>query len=389
MTRTFPEMQGRPICGAPCVALTAMLLAGCSSSAAPLTVPSGPAGSALRSGFDYCTGQEQPAMVAPAISVRDDKPNVFPRGLTPGNIQAAYGLPSLASGNGQVVAIVLQCDNPNVAGDQAVFRTQFGLPAGKFHKYNEDGKQRNYPPTNPPWGVFNDVGVETIAAVCPNCTIDLVEANNLDAPDLEKATMTAVALGAHIVAEPWGCTYSGCLDPSYFDKRGITYVGLGVVPQPDEVFPADLDTVVAAGGTYLTQGGGGKRGWTETEWRKAGGGCFTDVPKPTWQRAFSCSGRVSNDVSMVANGIDAYDSFDGLGSSDGWINVSGTGIPVSFIAAVFALAGNAQQQNGGRTFWRKDHQQHLYRIDCEASCVYGTRFSYADGWGSPHGTGAF
>lgn len=170
---------------------------------------------------------------------------------------------------------------------------------------------------------------------------------------METATTTALSLGAHIVNEPWGCDYSGCIDRSYFHKKGVTYVGMGVIPQPEEIFPADFDSVVAAGGTYLTKGGGEKRGWTDTEWQRAGGGCFTDVPKPKWQQDFSCSGRVSNDISIVGNNIGAYDSFHGLGSDRGWIKISGTSISSSLIAGIFGLAGNAKNQNGGKRSGRR------------------------------------
>jgi hypothetical protein len=109
---------------------------------------------------------------------------------------------------------------------------------------------------------------------CPNCTIYLIEANGEDQTDLQTANATAVSLGAHILNDAWGCNGSGCVDKSYFGTKGVTYVALGAVPQPDEIYPADFDTVVAVGGTYLTQGGGGKRGWTEKVWHGAGGGCF-------------------------------------------------------------------------------------------------------------------
>lgn len=379
--------MNRAIIGALSTSVAIALLAGCGGAQGPLNQLAGSSANGVRRDFDYCTGQHS-GMIAQTVTVhKESKRNTFPKGLTPANIQAAYDLPSLSRGASQIVAIVLQCDNPDVANDQAVFRSQFGLPAGHFYKFNEYGQQSNYPPTVKPWGIYDDVSVEMVAAVCPDCTIYLIEANNFDVPDLETATATALSLGAHIISEPWGCAYAGCLEPSYFDKKGVTYVGLGAIP--GETFPADLDSVVAAGGTYLSQGGGGKRGWTETVWAGFGGGCFTDVPKPKWQQKFSCSGRASNDVSMVANFVDAYDSFDGLGNDQGWINDSGNGLPTNLIAGVFALAGNAKDQDGGRTFWLKKHLKHLYKIECGGSCIYGSRFSYADGWGSPHGVAAF
>lgn len=369
---------------ASCVAV--VLLGGCSE---PVGVPSVTQQRVTHDSTDVCTGA-QGNMIRPWFSVKtgDERHREFPRGLTPANIQAAYDLPSSSKGSGEIVALIEVCDNPNVASDQATYRAEFQLPSGKFYKFNEYGKKKDYPPARKPLGVFIDTDVEMVAAVCPNCTIFLIEANNEDQNDLQTAAKTAVSLGAHIVSNDWGCNGYGCVEKSYFDAKGVTYVGLGAVPEPYEVFPADFDTVVAVGGTYLTQGGSGKRGWTDTIWPHVGGGCFTDVPKPPWQTAAPCSGRVSNDVSIVANNIDIYDSYDGLGTDAGWFDDSGNSLPVALISGVFGLAGNANHQVGGRTFWSKKHQKHLYKVECDASCVYGGRFSYPDGWGTPHGIGA-
>ncbi|HTA53948.1 MAG TPA: hypothetical protein VK755_04325 [Candidatus Acidoferrales bacterium] len=365
------------------------LLAGCGGPQTSIGVPSMSQQSAKRDSYDVCTGHGN--MLSPWLTVRpgDKRHRAFPRGLTPANLQAAYDLPSMSNGHRQIVALVEVCDNPSVASDQAEYRSEFQLPSGKLYKFNEYGERKNYPPARKPLGVFIDGDVEMVAAVCPNCTIDLIEANGEDQSDLQTAAKTAVSLGAHIVSNDWACIGYGCVDKSYFDANGVTYVGLGAVPQPDEAFPADFDTVVAVGGTYLTQGGGGKRGWTETIWKRIGGGCFSDVPKPSWQTTTGCSGRVSNDVSIVANSIVIFDSYDGLGSDAGWLNVSGNNLPTALISGVFGLAGNARTQDGGRTFWSKKHQKHLYKVECYSSCVYGGRFSYPDGWGTPHGIEAF
>jgi len=366
----------------------AWLLFGCGRSQ-PATVTSAilPK-SSDRPTYNVCLGHEA-GIFLPTLAVRSAnvEPGI-PAGLTPSNLESAYNLPSLTKGVGQIVAVVEVCDNPNVAADQAQYRSEFGLPHGNFYKFNQYGEQRSYPPARRGLGTFIDVDVEMVTATCPNCTIDLIEANGLDQSDLQTAESTAVSLGARIVNNAWGCDGYGCVDPSYFDAKGVTYVALGAVPYGTEVYPADFDTVVAVGGTYLSQGGGGKRGWTETVWKGAGGGCFPDDPKPPWQQTTTCSGRVSNDVSMDAWNVVAFDSYDDV-SKGGWINVGGTGVPTGLISGVFALAGNAKEQDGGRTFWSAMHQRHLYKLVCEGSCIYGSRFSYADGWGSPHGIGAF
>jgi hypothetical protein len=335
---------------------------------------------------NICTSQRR-GFVVPSVSIRRTPAGASVRGLGPADIEAAYNLPTQTQGSGQIVALVEICDDPNAASDLATYRSQFGLPAANFSKFNEHGQQGNYPPGSKLAGVFTSTDVEMVSASCPNCTIYLIEANNLDAADLETAAATAVSLGAHIVVAGEGCTADPtCINKKYYAKKGVTYIGNGGFPISGEKpqFPADFDTVVATGGTYLTKGGGGKRGYTETMWKNYGGGCFTDVPKPAWQKKASCSGRDANDVSIVGANLAWYDSYGGYG----WATISGTGAPKALIAGVFGLAGDATRQDGGRTFWMQSHRRHLYKIACQASCVMGN-YSYADGWGTPKGTKAF
>lgn len=338
--------------------------------------------------YDICTGTGGPSpnFVVPTNAVA--RRTAGSSGLSPADVVSAYNLPSATEGTGQIVAFVDFCDNPNVASDLAEYRSNFGLPAANFYKFNEYGEQGNYPPPNKLAGTIIDVDVEMVSITCPSCTIYLIEANNLTGSDLETAEETAVTLGAHIVANSWGCgpkPGADCVEQKYFDRKGVTYIASGAPGGWGfETYPAAFDSVVAAGGTYLTQGGGGKRGWTETIWPNYGGGCFPDDRKPPWQRGTNCAGREANDVSIVAANLAFYDSYGGLH----WSKISGTGLPQGLLAGVFALAGNATNQNGGRTFWQAKHRQFLYKVRCGSSCVRG-RYSYPDGWGSPDGTGAF
>ncbi|HEY5426240.1 MAG TPA: hypothetical protein VIJ77_06810, partial [Candidatus Tumulicola sp.] len=64
-------------------------------------------------------------------------------GYVPGDIQAAYNLPSSTQGAGQTVAIVDAYDDPKAAKDLAQYRASFGLPACNaanscFRKVNQD-----------------------------------------------------------------------------------------------------------------------------------------------------------------------------------------------------------------------------------------------------------
>lgn len=334
------------------------------------------------------------------IGLDRDKPS----GWTPADLESAYDLPSTTKGSGQIVAIVDAYDNPDVASDLAKYRSRFGLPAANFTKYNQDGQQGNYPKANQDWGAEIDLDTQMVSASCPNCTIDLVEANSNDNSDLQTAEAEAVTLGAHIVSN----SYSGLgLSQSYYDTSGVTYLaaagdwGYGVAD------PADFSSVVSVGGTMLSKGGG-KRGWTEVVWNipkdeyATGGGC-SDQAKPSWQHDPGCTYRTANDVAAIAWNVLIYDSY-GWYSYKGWFPIGGTSASTPFLAGVFGLAGNATSQNGGEAFWTMSKEQrskNLFEITsgndgiCRVKylCTAGTHeyqdYSGPAGWGTPNGIGAF
>ena len=125
--------------------------------------------------------------------------------------------------------------------------------------------------------------------------------------------------------------------------------------------------------------------------------------KPSWQHDPGCSGRTANDVAAVAWNVAAYDTY----GSGGWIIVSGAVTSAPIIAGVFALAGNATKQDGGKTFWTltdKKRQEDLHVISSGTDgchrrlrgsylCTAGTdefgAYSGPTGWGTPNGIGAF
>lgn len=320
-------------------------------------------------------------------------------GWTPADFQARYNLPSSTKGSGQIVAIVDAYDNPDVASDLGVYRKQFGLGTAKFHKYNQDGQQKNYPQGSPGWGVEIDLDVEMVSAVCPKCTIDLVEGNSSNSPDLQTAEAEAVKLGAHIISNSWICySYSCTVDPKYFDKPGVEYLaGSGDSGYGYAGPPMSLATVVAVGGTSLSKT---SSGYNETVWGGAGSGCTQQVKKPKWQHDPSCSNRTTADVSAVASSVAEYDSF----SAGGWFSVGGTSVATPLISGVYALAGNAKSQHGAKELWmlsNKKRNASLHYISsgnngtCGGSylCTAGTKqfktYSGPAGWGTPNGIGAF
>jgi subtilase family serine protease len=328
-----------------------------------------------------CGGSSLPA-AAPGTGGGTNPP---PEGSGPSGalgakqLEAAYNLP-LSRGAGQIVAIVDAFDNPHVESDLATYRSYFGLGKAKFYKFNQKGEQRDYPPGNADWGFEINLDTQMVSASCPKCTIYLVEANSARASDMQKAVARAVTLGAHIISNSYS---GGGLSKKYYDANGVTYLASAGDSGYGESQPADFDTVAAIGGTVLVRSGG-KRGWKERVWPGTGGGCSTQA-KPPWQQSTGCAHRLANDVSAVARGVAEYDSY----RYGGWTPVDGTSISSPLVAGIFALAGNATQQVGGRTFWQRAHHADLYPVS-HTKCSYCRgRYSPGGGWGSPDGIGAF
>lgn len=321
-------------------------------------------------------------------------------GWGPTDFQTRYNLPSSSKGSGQIVAIVDAYDNPNVTSDLAMYRSNFGLGTANFTKYNQNGQTSNYPQGSTGWGVEIDLDVEMVSAVCPKCTIYLIEANGADTSDLETAEKEAVTLGAHIVSNSWICYGSNsCDNASAFDTKGVEYLAASGDSGYDENGnPETFASVVSVGGTVLQKSGSN---YTESAWNDAGGGCSnngsgTGITKPSWQHDKSCTYRTDSDVSAVAWGVAEYDTY----GEGGWFTVGGTSVASPLAAGVFALAGNASSQNAAKKFWtlkKKAYKKELHDItsgsdgSCGGSylCTAVKGYDGPTGWGTPNGTKAY
>ena len=185
-------------------------------------------------------------------------------GWTPAQLETAYRLTgSLGKGSGQIVAVIEAGDDPDAATTFATYRSQYSLGTGTLVKYNEDGQQSNYPPSceDYGWCVETDLDIEMVAAACPKCTVYLMEAKDGSSiSDFEQAEKEAVTLGATILSNSWGCNGSNdCGDSNfqnYFDTPGIAYLAAtGDAGYAQIGAPAVLDSVIAVGGTQLTESG--------------------------------------------------------------------------------------------------------------------------------------
>jgi hypothetical protein len=324
------------------------------------------------------------------------------------DLRAAYKLPSTLLGERQTIAIVDAGDDPNAAADLAVYRSANGLPPcttanGCFRKFNQKGRQGNYPSVAPGWQLEESLDVDMASAICPNCHIDLVEANSAADSDLYAAEDEAARLGPDVISNSWGQSeYNGeqaaCRN---FDHHGIAVTvsagdsGFGVS------FPAACAAVTAVGGTTLYRNSSA-RGWGEAAWGGpaedggTGSGCSAYIPKPSWQHDPLCAMRTTADVSAVADPATPVAVYDTYGAYSGWVAVGGTSVASPLIASVYALAGNTATIGSGAS-WLYAHHRHLYDVTsgsdgtCGGSYLCTARKGYdgPTGWGTPDGIGAF
>jgi subtilase family serine protease len=336
-------------------------------------------------------------------------------GWRPIDLQTRYNLTgSLGNGSKTVVALIELGDLSAAATDLATYRSTFGLGKAKFSKFNESGKQSDYPESCEDfgWCVETDLDIDMVSASCPKCTIYLIEGGNCGGVvcGLENAETTAVKLGAKILSNSWGCSNlnygENCGDsnfPNYFATAGVAYLassgddGYNII-----LWPAALANVLAVGGTQLALSGST---YSETVWDGAGAGCATTTPKPSWQHDPDCTGKTISDISAEAGcspGVAEY-----ISSYGGWTDVCGTSVASPLTAGIVGLAGNASSITGGKTFWdlsKKKHKKQLHVISsgsdgscsnylCQAGLSkkdggYKT-YSGPAGWGSPDGIKAY
>jgi subtilase family serine protease len=272
----------------------------------------------------------------------------LPSGYAPSDLQSAYGL-TVSGGAGRVIAFVEEGDAPTLEADLGVYRSMYGLPPcttanACFRKVGESGGS-TLPATDANWAFESSLDVDVASALCPHCGILVVEANSTSFQDLGSSVDTAAKLGAFAISNSYGGSEFSqeSLFASHYDHPGIAITassgdsGYG----GGTSVPAAFGTVVAVGGTSLTQAGATTRAWSESVWGGAGSGCSMAVAKPTWQHDTGCAERTVADVAFDADpttGVAVYDSTPNQGMS-GWLIAGGTSVGAPAIAALYALAG--------------------------------------------------
>ncbi|MGV9891313.1 putative Ig domain-containing protein [Streptomyces sp. NPDC003395] len=329
-----------------------------------------------------------------------------PSGLSPANLHSAYNLPT-TGGSGITVAIVDAYNDPNAEADLATYRSTYGLSSctkanGCFKQVSQTGSTTSLPTNDTGWAGEEALDLDMVSAVCPNCSIILVEANSANDTDLGIAENEAVALGAKVVSNSWGGSEASSQtteDTQYFKHPGVAITVSSGDSAYGAEYPATSQYVTAVGGTALTTAAN-SRGWSESVWHTSstegtGSGCSAYDPKPTWQTDTGCAKRMEADVSAVADpatGVAVYDTYGG----SGWAVYGGTSASAPIVAGVYALAGTPGTSDYPAKY-PYQHTGNLYDVtsgsngSCSTSyfCTARTGYDGPTGWGTPNGTAAF
>jgi subtilase family serine protease len=311
------------------------------------------------------------------------------------------------------VAIVDAYDDPTIKNDLDIYSRQFGLPilpncSGAiakssipcFQKLSQRGTSA-LPKNNGGWAMEIALDVETVHAVCENCSILLVEADSPNMKNLMMSVDAAVKLGAIAISNSYGgpeFADERTFD-AHFNRSGVAFTvssgdsGYGVE------YPAASPYVTAVGGTSLYLGADGKYK-NEDAWSSAGSGCSRFEPKPSWQTDAKCSGRTVADVSAVADpstGMAIYTTTSSK-NQKGWFTVGGTSLAAPIVAAIYALSGNIPGGKQANSLpYTLGSKTNLHDVvggsngDCSPAylCTGKTSFDGPTGLGSPKGTAAF
>ncbi|MCW7942233.1 peptidase S8 [Streptomyces hygroscopicus] len=335
-----------------------------------------------------------------------------PTGYGPSDLQSAYGLTDAASsnGSGETIAVVDAYDDPNAESDLAQYRSYYGLPDctsdnGCFTKVGQTGSTTSLPSTDSGWAGEISLDLDMASAVCPNCSILLVEAKSASTANLGTAVNEAVKLGAKFVSNSYGGAESSS-DPTY-DSKYFNHPGVAITVSAGDngygaEYPAASKYVTSVGGTALSTSSN-SRGWTESVWNTSstegtGSGCSAYDAKPSWQTDSGCSKRMIADVSAVADPATGVSVYDTYGDGTGWVTYGGTSASAPIIAGVYALAGTPSSGSYPARFpYSAAGTSALNDVTdgsngtCSTSyfCTARSGYDGPTGWGTPEGVGAF
>ncbi len=321
-----------------------------------------------------------------------------------------------------LLALVAYAYQGHLQADLNAYTTMF---ASQYPNGTTFGSLQVMPPTNPApasQATLIDsseetaLDVEMVRAIDPESNIVVVDANSLSDADLANAETVAGNLSPTPVAisNSFGGSSSG--DQSYYSFPNTAVVAAAGDQGYGVAYPAGYDSVVAVGGTSLSENSDG--GFSQSVWSGSGGGC-TDQPMPKDNSGYDeydnsgakqgadtdCGGyRPMNDVSADADpltGAAVYVPYPNysptspdLNPKVGWTEIGGTSEATPLVAGIIALNGvpaGTGPQTADDFYYAKGNGEvsHITQGENYSKCPYPDLCS-ADpngGWSSPTGVG--
>ncbi|HEY5516610.1 MAG TPA: hypothetical protein VIK12_10440 [Pengzhenrongella sp.] len=326
-------------------------------------------------------------------------------------IRIAYGITAQGDPS-RVVAIVDAYDDPNAFDNLTRFRSDSGLPAIQsctlatltsltssarnpcFTKTNQTGGT-SLPSADAGWSNEIDLDLQAASAVCPMCSILLLEATSAWIADLGTAVTTA-SNTAHVyaISNSYGSgDYPGSYAPAYDTaaKKGIAVTASAGDGGYGLLFPASATNVIGVGGTTLSVDATGVR-TSETVWSGTGSGCSVYNAAPAWQSipGNPCAGKKAvADLSADADpnsGLAIYTTYSEV---TGYWVFGGTSLSSPLVAALYAMQGGYNASTpAGQYAWAAGTPYYDVTSGSNGTCSPSVLCTARVGWDGPTGRGS-
>jgi subtilase family serine protease len=321
-------------------------------------------------------------------------------GLTPAQVETAYGLSGLtfggqaANGSGQTIAIVDGYNDPNIQTELGVFDNANGLPPPQSLRVVGQSGGAATTASDSGWAQEEALDVEWAHALAPGAAIVVISANSGAIPDLMAGVQTALGIaGVSVVTMSWSGSEGLYYSPVYdhiFTTPGVTFVAasgdsgfFGGVQ-----YPASSPYVVSVGGTTLQVDSSGNY-LSETPWFGTSGGISFIEPEPSYQVPVqSTGGRTVPDVAFIGNpstGVEVYsmDPYTGQGS---WLTVAGTSLGAQAWGALIAVVDQGRALAGKPALSSTETLNALYSLPSSDFHTVAGGFNTQTGLGTPNGS---
>ena len=289
------------------------------------------------------------------------------------------------------------CTKQDLPGMEGAVITE--VPAGKnpcFMQLDQTGKVAvNHDTQDDGWAQETALDIEMASAICPHCSILLVEAKIPTMANFDRAVAVAAEFkGVKSISNSYGGSDNGEFKyPSFAaaSAKGIAVVASSGDSGYGASAPASFASVIAVGGTSLRLDARGK--WdSETAWTKAGSGCSTYNRAAAWQPVFmtGCAGKMTADVAAVADPATGVAvAYDG-----GWYTFGGTSVAAPIIAGMYAIGPDFGDSAGAFTVANAAKLHDITegsngRCDVNYWCNARVGWDGPTGLGTPLGSDAF